>query len=131
VPHVASVLTVDDEPRVRTALRLLVEATWEHAVVAEAESGEAAVAAVRERPPEIVLMDVRMPGAGGTVAADAIKRMHPATLVLLVSATDPDELSDDPTRSLADDFLCKGRLRPALLAETWAKHRGRLGQMAD
>jgi DNA-binding NarL/FixJ family response regulator len=125
VSPVASVLAVDDEPRMRSALRCLVEATWRSAIVDEAESGEAAVARVQELEPDVVLMDVRMPGVGGIAATETIKRIRPETLVLLVSSTHPDELPRAARECHADAILWKSRLRPQALNEVWARHAKR------
>src|SRR5215470_7108650 len=84
-------VVVDDRPNFRLLLRRLVEATsFEFA--AEADSGERAVAVARVLHPDLVLMDVEMPGLGGIEAARLIKRDLPATVVVLVSADHPDDL---------------------------------------
>jgi DNA-binding NarL/FixJ family response regulator len=116
------VITVDDQACVRRALRSLVEATSALDLVGEAESGEAAVALVPELEPDLVLMDVRMPGLGGIAATRAIKAMRPDTLVFLISATHPDELPRAASECSADLILWKGELRPALVDEIWARH---------
>ncbi len=115
-------ITVDDQPCVRSALRSLVEATSALALVGEAESGEAAVALVPELEPDLVLMDVEMPGLGGIEATRAIKAIRPETLVFLISATHPDDLPADAGDCAADLVLWKGDLRPRLVEEIWARH---------
>jgi DNA-binding NarL/FixJ family response regulator len=116
------VITVDDQASVRRALRSLVEATSGLDLVGEAESGEAAVDLVPELEPDLVLMDVRMPGLGGIAATRAIKAMRPDTLVFLISATHPDELPRAASECSADRILWKGELRPTLVDEIWAQH---------
>ena len=118
-------LAVDDQPQFRRAIRRLIERSTALVVVAEAASGEAAVKAVRELEPDLVLMDVRMPGVGGIAATRAIKRIRPKTVVLLVSSTPPDELPRHADECLADAIVWKGDLCPRLLDEVWAKHDGR------
>src|SRR5262245_8093424 len=86
-PTLGGVLAVDDQESFRRLLRQLVDATESLVPVGEAASGEAAVALVGELEPDVVLMDVRMPGIGGVEAARRIKELRPATLVLLVSTT--------------------------------------------
>jgi two-component system, NarL family, invasion response regulator UvrY len=125
------VLAVDDQATFRSALRCVVEETKTLMIGGEAESGEAAVALARELKPDLVLMDVRMPGLGGIAATQEIKRIRPETIVFLVSTTHPDELSQEAAECHADAIVWKGDLRPRLLAETWAKHAGRPGAPAD
>src|SRR3954453_20577413 len=88
----AGVLAVDDLPTFRKVVRELVSAMPGMTVVGEAASGEEALALVEELEPDLVLMDVRMPGMGGVRAARKIKEAHPAIIVALLSTTNPDEL---------------------------------------
>ena len=116
------VLAVDDQPTFRSAVHRLVAAAPSLVLVGEAESGEAAVALARELEPDLVLMDVRMPGIGGLAAAAAIKEMRESTVVVLTSTTPPDELPHEAAHSLADEIVWKGELRPKLLEEIWHRH---------
>ena len=88
----ARVLAVDDDPPFLALLRDLVCATAELELVAEVDCGERAVDVATELQPDIVLIDVRMPGLGGIEAAERIKASLPATLIVLISTTHPDEL---------------------------------------
>ena len=97
----ARVLAVDDQTQFLAVLRDLVCATRELEPVAEAHSGERAIEAVRETEPDMVLMDVWMPGIGGIAAAREIKAGRPSTLVVLISTTHPDELPLQPGRHSA------------------------------
>lgn len=124
-PAAACVVAVDDQAHFRDALRELVAATSALELVGEAESGEAAVALVRELAPDLVLMDVRMPGLGGIDASQAIKEIRPETVVVLASTTHPDELAREAGASRADEIVWKGDLRPRLLDEIWARQTGR------
>jgi DNA-binding NarL/FixJ family response regulator len=119
------VLAVDDQAHFRRTLRAVVERTSTLALAGEADSGEAAVALACELEPDVVLMDVRMPGLGGVLATNEIKERRPEMLVLLVSTTHPDELGRDAWESRADEVVWKGDLRPKLLDELWARHRRR------
>jgi DNA-binding NarL/FixJ family response regulator len=121
VPPPGSCLAVDNHALARNALRCLIEATWTHAVVSEAASGETAVGIVSEEQPDLVLMDVRMPGLGGIDAARQIKRINPSTVVLLVSSAHPDELPRRADEFHADAVFPKSQLRPKLLDEVWAR----------
>src|SRR5690349_4899676 len=91
----ARVLAVDDDPRFLALLRAVVDGTRHLAVVGEARSGERAVAAAPDLLPDMVVMDVHMPGLGGIRAAELIHADRPATIVVLISATHPSEIPAD------------------------------------
>ena len=88
-----SVLVVDDQASYRAAMREVVQAMPELELVAEADSGEAAVAVAAELSPQLVLMDKRMPGMGGLAACRAITGRHADILVVLCSVEDPDPVA--------------------------------------
>ena len=119
----ARVLAVDDQPSFRAVVRDVVELARDLVLVAEADCGESAVALANELRPDMVLMDVRMPGVGGVAAANAIKTKSPSTVVVLVSTTRPDDLPSEVEDCLADEVLWKTDLRPRLLDEIWRRHR--------
>ena len=78
------VLLVDDQALVRQGLRLILELAG-HEVVAEAGDGVEAVAAVAEHRPDVVLMDLRMPGVDGVEATRRIMAEHPVRVVVLTT----------------------------------------------
>jgi DNA-binding NarL/FixJ family response regulator len=78
-----TVLVVDDHPVTRDGLRSALDLTGELRVVGEAGSGEEAIEAVEQIQPDIVFMDVRMPGMSGIQAAREIRERHPGTKVIL------------------------------------------------
>jgi two-component system, NarL family, invasion response regulator UvrY len=82
------VLLVDDHAVVRTGFRLLLQSIGEVSVVAEAESGEAACELYSELEPDVVVMDIAMPGMGGLEALRRMKARHPQVRVLTLSAHD-------------------------------------------
>jgi len=86
-----NVLLVDDHELVRTGLRHILEGMSEVTVVGEARSGEEALAQVKKTAPDIVLMDVNMPGIGGIEATRRVRRQFPETQVIAVTV-----LSDAP-----------------------------------
>jgi two-component system invasion response regulator UvrY len=85
---VIRVLLVDDHAVVRTGFRLLLQSIGEVSVVAEAESGEAACQLYAELEPDVVVMDIAMPGMGGLEALRRMKARHPQVRVLTLSAHD-------------------------------------------
>jgi DNA-binding NarL/FixJ family response regulator len=84
------VLLVDDHALVREGTRRLLEAEDDVEVVAEAASGEEAIAAAQKLHPDIAIMDIAMPGIGGIEATRAIKARCPETAVLVLSAYDDE-----------------------------------------
>lgn len=101
------VLIVDDEALVRSGLRMILEAAGDIVVVAEARDAAEGVAAVRTHRPEVVLMDVRMPGTDGLAAAAQIARGdHPARVIMLTTF-DLDEYVHAALRAGAVGFLLK------------------------
>ena len=118
------VLAVDDHPPVLNLLRDVVRATSRLVLVGDAESGEDAVELAEQLQPDVVLMDIRMPGLGGIEAARRIKTSRPATLVVLISTTHPDELPRGVEDCGADAFICKSQLQPKLLDEIWLSRCG-------
>jgi DNA-binding NarL/FixJ family response regulator len=116
------VLAVDDQAFFREALRQLVDATSSLVLVGEADSGERAVEMVPELRPDLVLIDVRMPGRGGIAATRHIKALRPATVVVLISTVHPDQLPPEAGECSADEIVCKSDLRPKLLDDIWRRH---------
>jgi CheY-like chemotaxis protein len=110
------VLIVDDLPRTRQSLCALL-ATWPRlASIQEAPSAEQALDLIEVACPDIVLMDVRMPGMDGLEATRRIKARWPRVKVIVLSLY--AEYSQDATAAGADAFVCKceppGRLIAAL-----------------
>jgi CheY-like chemotaxis protein len=115
------VLTVDDDAGFRTAVVQVVEATSGFESVGSVESGEQAIDAVDALHPDLVLMDVVMPGLGGIAAARRIKESSTSTVLVLVSTTHPEDLPAE-AREAADEVVWKAELRPGLLTEIWRRH---------
>jgi DNA-binding NarL/FixJ family response regulator len=117
----ARVLAVDDQSAFLVLLRQVVGATRHLQIVGEALCGELAVEAARDLHPDMVLMDVRMPGIGGVGAAELIKSGRPSTVVVLISTMHPDELPEHAVRGVADAVMWKSELEPSLLDEIWLR----------
>lgn len=101
------VLLVDDQDLVRTGFRLILESEPDMSVVGEAENGLAAIEAVRRLPPDVVVMDVRMPVMDGVEAARQIVEIAPETRVLVLTTFDADESVLEALRAGASGFLLK------------------------
>jgi len=119
----ARVLAVDDVAAFRHAIRTLLRTNRRLELVCDADSGEGALAVIDDCDPDLVLMDVRMPGMGGIAATRAIKARRPATVVALISTTHPSELSSEAATCGADAIVWKPELRPGVLEAIWLRHR--------
>jgi DNA-binding NarL/FixJ family response regulator len=108
------VLVVDDQPLVRAGFTVILDAEPDITVVGEAGDGEQAVAATVALTPDVVLMDVRMPGMDGIAAAAAICRQTDAR-VLMLTTYDLDEYVYDALRAGASGFLLKTMRRHELV----------------
>jgi two-component system, NarL family, invasion response regulator UvrY len=109
------VLLVDDHAVVRTGFRLLLQAKPDVAVVGEAESGEAACQRYIELSPDVVVMDIAMPGMGGIEALRRIRAHDPQARVLALSAHDDPMHARRALREGALGFLSKRSAPEALL----------------
>ena len=110
------VLVVDDQALVRGGFRLILESQPDIEVVGEAADGRAALAKVRELRPDVVLMDVRMPGMDGLEATRQLLSGGEAPRILMLTTFDLDEYVYDALRAGASGFLLKD-VRPEQLAE--------------
>jgi DNA-binding NarL/FixJ family response regulator len=110
-----SVVVVDDQPMMRSAFRTILEAAG-IAVVGEAGTGDDGVAAVVRLQPDVVLMDVRMPGRDGLAATAELAKVAPASRVLVLTTFDHDEYLDGALRAGAAGFLLKNAAPEELVA---------------
>jgi DNA-binding NarL/FixJ family response regulator len=101
------VLICDDQPLVRAGVRTLLSTQPDIEVIGEAADGEAAVEAAARLHPDVVLMDVRMPGTDGITATDLIARGDDAPRVLVLTTYDQDEYVFDALACGASGFLLK------------------------
>ncbi len=114
------VLLVDDHEIVRTGLRMLFQAEPDILIVGEAGSGEAAIAAVTALKPDVVVMDIAMPGMNGIEATRQIKAISPETAVLALTMHEEEPYFFQmleagasgyvPKRAAADDLISAIRI---------------------
>jgi DNA-binding NarL/FixJ family response regulator len=116
------VLIVDDQAPFRRAARAVLAATPEFETVAEAESGEQALALVGELGPALVLMDINMPGIDGIEASRRIVASLPDTVVVLLSTYRADDLPADAASCGAAGYVHKEDFGPAILRDIWDRH---------
>jgi DNA-binding NarL/FixJ family response regulator len=110
-----SVLIVDDHPSFRTTAHALLEAEG-FDVVGEAEDGESALEAVRRLRPDIVLLDVQLPGIDGFEVAELLTANGNSPSVVLTSSRDASDFGALVERSGARGFLPKAELSGAALS---------------
>ncbi|WP_377272879.1 response regulator [Peterkaempfera sp. SMS 1(5)a] len=111
-----TVLIVDDQPLQRLGFRMLLESTPDTEVVGEAGHGAEAVRKAAELSPDVVLMDVRMPGMDGIEATRRIVATGGRSRVLVLTTFDLDEYAYTALRAGASGFLLKDALPEELLA---------------
>ncbi len=109
------VLLVDDHPQFRSGLRALLATAPDVEVCGEAASGEEAIAVVAARPPDVVLLDLTMPGMGGVAATERIVAASPHARVLVLSMSDDDDSVFAALRAGARGYLVKGAGRAEIL----------------
>jgi DNA-binding NarL/FixJ family response regulator len=100
-------LIVDDQTLVRSGLRMLCETTDDIEVVGEADSGTGAIRQVERLLPDVVLMDLRMPGVDGITATTRIVAARPAVRILVLTTFDDDEHLYPALSAGAQGFLGK------------------------
>ena len=101
------VLLVDDDPLVRSGLRLMLSGADDIEVVAEAADGGEALALVDEHAPDLVLMDIRMPGVDGLEATERLRARPGAPAVVMLTTFKDDEQVLGALRAGAAGFLLK------------------------
>jgi DNA-binding NarL/FixJ family response regulator len=116
---VTTVLIVDDHPSFRASARALLEAEG-YEVVGEAEDGEKALAAVEALHPDVVLLDVQLPGIDGFEVSSRLTAGRDGPCVVLVSSRDGSDFGSLVERSGACGFVAKGELTGAAIAELLA-----------
>jgi DNA-binding NarL/FixJ family response regulator len=113
---VIRVLIADDQALVRGGFRLILDAQKDIEVVGEAGDGREAVDQARRLEPDVVLMDIRMPGLDGLEATRLLVDANGAPRVLMLTTFDLDEYVYEAMKAGASGFLVKD-VRPELLAE--------------
>ncbi len=117
------VLLADDHATVRMGFRLLLEGAGA-TVIGEADSGEAAVSAFDRSPPDVLMMDVSMPGIGGLGALERVRAHHPDARVLILSAHDDAQIPTRALRAGATGYLSKRAHPDELLRALTSVARG-------
>jgi len=122
-----TVLTVDDHPLIRDGLAAVIGGQPDLRLVAEVSDGAAAIAAYRTHRPDIVLMDLRMPGGDGLTAIRQIRSEFPLARIIALSSYDGDEDIHRALAAGASGYLLKDTVRTELLNAIRTVHRGYRG----
>lgn len=115
------VLIVDDQAPFRMAARDVVEATADFEVVGEAETGEASVEMANHLKPDLVLMDVNLPGINGLDATRKIVLDLQPVVVLLLSTYEYEEYAPRAAECGASAYIPKSEFMPDRLVEAWTQ----------
>jgi len=118
------VMLVDDHPAFRTGLAALIENEPDLKVVAEAGNGTEALQIFQDRLPDVVLMDLRLPGMGGVETTMAIRKQFPEARVIILTTFDTDEDIYRAIQSGAKSYLLKDTPNVELAATIRAVYKG-------
>ena len=110
------ILIVDDNERIRRGVRGILMSDANCEVCGEAVDGEDALARAREQLPDLILLDISMPGAGGLETARLVRRELPKVKVIIMSQHDPKQLLPRAIEAGAHACVDKSRLDADLLA---------------
>ena len=118
------ILLVDDQKLIRQGLKALLELDPNIQVVGSVSNGESAIEQVEALKPDIVLIDVRMPGMDGVTATQIISKRFPNTKVIILSGYDDEEYLVDALRSGAKGYLLKDTPAEELISVIQAVYKG-------
>ena len=116
------VVVVDDQAVFRQVARQVIEATPQFELSGEASSGPDALAAADELEPDLVLVDVRMPGMDGIETAAALTAAHPGVVVVLISVEEPPNVPGGVGTCGAAALVRKRDFGPSLLRRLWTSY---------
>jgi DNA-binding NarL/FixJ family response regulator len=115
-PSPTSILLVDDQPMLRMGYRMILDAQPDLTVVGEAENGLEAIELTDRLEPDVVLMDVRMPGLDGVQATERIVASGSGSRIIILTTFDLDEYAYGALRAGASGFLLKDAPPPDMLS---------------
>jgi two-component system, NarL family, invasion response regulator UvrY len=120
-----AVMVVDDHAACRRVIRDVVDITDGFEPAGEAASGPEAISIAETVRPDLILMDLRMPGLDGCETARRISTSHPEATIVLVTMQDPHELGFTAESCGAVALLPKSQIGPEFLRDVWGRHGAR------
>jgi two-component system, NarL family, response regulator DevR len=121
---ISRIIIVDDHEVVRIGMRSLLEQYPQYEVVAEAATGKEAISQVESFRPDIVLMDIRLPGKSGIDACEEIKKIAPDTKVIMLTSYAEDEMLFSAIKAGASGYVLKQIDSEGLIKSLEAVARG-------
>jgi two-component system response regulator NreC len=109
------ILLVDDHVTVRQGLKMLIDSQGDMKVVSEASDGTAAIEQARAVRPDVVVMDISMPGMNGLVATRTLKEIQPDTVIVILTRHGDDAYLQELLRAGADGYVLKQSAASELL----------------
>jgi DNA-binding NarL/FixJ family response regulator len=106
-PRNLRILLADDHVTVRQGLKMLIESQRDMTVVSEASDGTAAVEQARALRPDVVVMDISMPGMNGLVATRTLKSIQPDSVIVILTRHGDDAYLEELLRAGADGYVLK------------------------
>jgi two-component system, NarL family, response regulator NreC len=125
------IFIADDHALLRSGLRLLLESQFDMHVVGEAADGTTAVRAIADLQPDVVVLDLSMPGPGGTQTIEEIRATAPGCRVLMLTMHDNGAYADACLRAGAAGYVVKTAVDTDLIVAIRAVHGGRNYLHAD
>ena len=116
------VLVADDHRFYREGIRSVLAGVESIEVIGEAADGAAAIEQAEQLQPDVILMDVKMPGTNGIEATRRILRVHPATVVILLSTYRAADLPPEARQCGAATYVHKEDFDPGVLRAIWDAH---------
>lgn len=123
---VQRIVIIDDHPLLRKGLQQLTDLTPDTEIIGEADSGEQGLVMVRKLQPDLVLLDLNMPGMTGLETLNALKQLEPAPKVAILTVSDAQEDIVAALRGGADGYLLKDMEPEELLNKLHELAQGRL-----
>lgn len=117
-------MIADDQRLIRRGLAMMLGAEPDIEIVATVEDGQQAIDVAFELVPDVIVMDLQMPGTSGVVATREITAKQPQTRIVVLTTFDHDELVFDAIRAGAQAYLLKDATETEVLATVKAVHRG-------
>lgn len=118
------IILADDQLLIRAGIHALLASLPEYELVAECSDGHQAIAAVRQHKPDVILLDIAMPGPTGIEVARAIRLVDQKTRILMLSSIDRRETIEEALQAGADGYLLKDFVLAELLAALNAVRNG-------